>query len=155
MKVRHIAFVLTLAFGSMAAAQTAVPTQNTPDQQTQGKWKGHRGEKGNKLAKQLGLSADQQSQLKTIHQDERTQAEAIKNNSSLTPDQKRDQLKQLRQADQQKMESILTPDQRTKFQQIREERKEHRGKRRRHGRGRGQGRGQGTGAPANPSGPGF
>ena len=86
------------------------------------------------MAKELGLTADEKAQMKSIHQDARKQAEAIKADSSLSADQKKAKLKELHEQTMQNSEAILTPEQKQKFEQ---ERAEHKGKHmgRRHHRG--------------------
>ena len=88
-----------------------------------------RGERAEKFAQQLNLSPDQQAALKGIRENEKQQAQAIKNDSSLTPEQKKAKFKELRQSSHQEMMSKLTPDQQQKFKAFR---KGHRGHR--HGR---------------------
>jgi Spy/CpxP family protein refolding chaperone len=86
-------------------------------------------ERGQKFAQELNLTPDQQADLKSIRDNMRQQAQAIKNDSSLTADQKKDKLKELRKSSHQQMMAKLTPDQQKKFKEMR---KEHRGHR--HGR---------------------
>lgn len=91
-------------------------------------------ERGQKFAQALNLTPDQQAAIKSIHQNFRQQAQAIKNDSSLTPDQKKAKFKELRKSSHEQMMAKLTPDQQ---QKLKEMRKEHRGHWR-HGR-KGQG----------------
>ena len=84
-------------------------------------------ERGQKFAQALDLTPDQQAAIKSIHENFRQQAQAIKNDSSLTPDQKKAKFKELRKSTHEQMMAKLTPDQQ---QKLKEMRKEHRG----HGR---------------------
>ena len=84
-------------------------------------------ERGQKFAQALNLTPDQQAAIKSIHENFRQQAQAIKNDSSLTPDQKKAKFKELRKSTHEQMMAKLTPDQQ---QKLKEMRKEHRG----HGR---------------------
>ena len=83
-----------------------------------------RGERGEKFAQELNLNADQQAALKSIRENSKQQAESIKNDSSLTPDQKKAKFKELRKSSHEQMMAKLNPDQQKKFKEMR---KEHRG----------------------------
>ena len=142
MKAFHMtlsAAVLGTLLAGAAFAQTATTpaTSNSGTQATTQKdndRKEDRAERHENMAKELGLTADQKAQMKSIHMDAKKQAEAIKADSSLSAEQKKAKLKELHEQTMQKSEAILTPEQKQKFEQ---ERAEHKGKRmgRRHHRG--------------------
>ena len=67
------------------------------------------------LKQNLSLSDDQTSQVKTIFEDSRTKMEALRSNSSLSQDDRRSQMMSLRKAENDKIDAILTPDQKTKY----------------------------------------
>jgi Spy/CpxP family protein refolding chaperone len=92
----------------------------------------------------LGLSADQQAKLKEIHQGARNQIDAIRNDSSLTRDQRQAKVRSIRESIGQQANTILTSEQQ---QQLRE--------RRRGGPGRFGPRGPrgGRRGPVGPNGP--
>lgn len=71
---------------------------------------------------QLNLTADQKSQMKTLHQDMKQQREGIMNDQSLTADQKKAKMKDLRKSQSEKMNTILTPDQQTKMKEMKKQR---------------------------------
>jgi Spy/CpxP family protein refolding chaperone len=81
----------------------------------------------------LNLTADQKSQIKSIHQSASDQVNAIKNDSTLTPDQKEAKIKSIHQNAMQQVSALLTPEQREKMH-------DH-GRGRRGGEGRPNGRG--------------
>ena len=145
MKAFHMtlsAAVLGTLLAGAAFAQTATTpaTSNSGTQATTQKdhdRKEDRAERHENMAKELGLTADQKAQMKSIHMDAKKQAEAIKADSSLSAEQKKAKLKELHEQTMQKSEAILTPEQKQKFEQ---ERAEHKGKHmgRRHHRGQGQ-----------------
>ena len=95
-------------------------------------------ERGQKFAEALNLTPDQQTAIQSIHENFRQQAQTIKNDSSLTPDQKKAKFKELRKSTHEQMMAKLTPDQQ---QKLKEMRKEHRS-RGHHGR-----KGQGSAEP--------
>lgn len=86
-------------------------------------------DRAQKFAQELNLTPEQQADLKSIRENMRQQAQAIKNDSSLTPDQKKAKFKELRKSSHEQMMAKLTPEQQQKFKEMR---KEHRGHR--HGR---------------------
>lgn len=100
-----------LLVGSMALAQTA-PAQH-----------GAHARGPERAFQQLNLSADQQSQMKQIMQDQRTQMQALRANTSLTPEQKKEQIKQLRESNHQKVMALLTPDQQAQFKHLQQQRR--------------------------------
>jgi Spy/CpxP family protein refolding chaperone len=73
----------------------------------------------------MNLTADQKTQLKALHQDMKQQRDAIKNDATLTPEQKKDKMKDLHKAQSEKMNAILTPDQQAKRKAFMEKRKEN------------------------------
>jgi Spy/CpxP family protein refolding chaperone len=70
------------------------------------------------MAKKLNLSQDQQTQLKPIFEKQHEQAKAIKNDSSLTADQKKEKFQSLRQNTMAQVNNILTPEQQQQWQQM-------------------------------------
>jgi Spy/CpxP family protein refolding chaperone len=80
-----------------------------------------------RMAEQLNLTDQQKTQLQSFKQSQRQQAQAIRQDTSLTPEQKRDKFKQLRESNHQQMMGILTAEQQQKLQQLRSE---HQGMRR-------------------------
>jgi ribosome recycling factor len=98
------------------------------------------GRRSQMIKERLSLSDDQTSQVKTILEDSRTKMEALRSNSSLSQDDRRSQMMSMRKAENDKIEGLLTPDQKTKYQAMEQER----------GRMRG---GSGTGTPQTPQTP--
>ena len=91
---------------------------------------------GDRLIKDLNLTPDQQAKVKPILEDTRSKMKALHEDSSLTPDQRREKAKEIREANRAKLKEVLTPEQQQKLDQLRAER---------HG---------GPGAPSAPEGPG-
>jgi Spy/CpxP family protein refolding chaperone len=99
----------------------------TPDQQQKMATMHERGGKmggpmmaGNpqRVAKELNLTADQQTKMKSIMQSANQQERTIKQNQSLSQDDKHAQIKQLRDSTKSQISAILTPDQQQKFAQM-------------------------------------
>jgi Spy/CpxP family protein refolding chaperone len=103
----------------------------TPDQQEKMKAFRHQDSqkpqmhKGSQqMMQQLDLTSDQQTQMKALHETMQQQRNAIKNDASLSADQKKDKMKELRKTQMQKVNSILTPEQQAKMKAFREQRKQ-------------------------------
>jgi len=74
----------------------------------------------------LNLTQDQQDKMKKLREDNMTKMDQIKNNTSLTDDQRQEQMKTLREEQRKSMEAVLTDEQKAKMKQMREDRmKEH------------------------------
>ncbi len=98
----------------------------TPDQKNQLEQlkkdeKANREQKGEKrfekMQSELSLTPDQVSKLKSNHENLKSQMDAIKNNSSLSEEQKHEQMKALHQQSKDYMKSILTADQLKKLEE--------------------------------------
>jgi hypothetical protein len=76
-----------------------------------------------RLRQALNLTDDQVAKLKTGQDNLRSQAQAIHNNDNLLPQEKREQLKTLMTTRNDSFKTILTPDQYSKFQQMRTHRR--------------------------------
>ena len=120
------AMVLPMAALAQTAS-TASGDNSSTTAQTQPK---ERGERGEKFAQKLNLTPDQQAEIKSIRENMKQQAQAIKNDSSLTADQKKAKFKELRQSTHEQMMAKLNPDQQAKFKEMQKERRGHH----RHGR---------------------
>lgn len=65
----------------------------------------------------LGLTADQRSQLKSIHESTRDQVTTIRNDATLTQEQKMEKIRSIHQGVRQQVSGILTPEQREKMKE--------------------------------------
>jgi Spy/CpxP family protein refolding chaperone len=86
------------------------------------------------MAKELGLTADQKKQLKSLRQDQKKQMDAVRNDASLSQEQKAAKLKEIHKAGMEKRDSLLTPEQREKMQHLRDENEAKEGGARHHHR---------------------
>lgn len=111
---------MVMSVGAMAqTSNSATDNSNNATTQNGG------GQRGQKFAQALNLTPEQQSDLKSIRENERQQFQAIKNDSSLTQDQKKAKFKEIRKSSHEQMMAKLTPDQQQKFKEMR---KGHRGR---------------------------
>jgi protein CpxP len=72
----------------------------------------------------LNLTDDQKAQMKKIHENAKSQMDAVNSDSSLSADQKGEKLRQIHRDTHKQMQAILTPEQR---QTMKEWRRSHRG----------------------------
>ena len=83
------------------------------------------------LTRTLSLTPDQVTQVKAIQDGSRPQMMALRENTSLSPEERHTQMMALHQAEMTKVEAILTPEQKTKFEDMRarmeQRRDEHHG----------------------------
>jgi len=75
------------------------------------------------LAEKLGLTDAQKAQFQQIGRDMRKQSMTIRQDSSLTDDQKKAKMQELRKESHKQMFGVLTPEQKEKLKQMREEHK--------------------------------
>jgi Spy/CpxP family protein refolding chaperone len=115
------------AFAQTANTNTNANTQSAP-QASADKDTG-RGEHGMKA---LNLTDDQKKQIKQFHQDAKAQAAAIKKDQTLSADQRKAKLQELHQSTQDKVASVLTPEQKQKWDEMRAN---HKGKHHHHKKG--------------------
>jgi Spy/CpxP family protein refolding chaperone len=137
MKRQLCSLVLTglLATGVMLAQEPgSAPEQGAP--QAEGGMGGHGGhgmmDPDQRLAhmtKRYKLTADQQSQIKPILQDEQQQMQAMRADTSTSREDKHAKMMSMHQENQQKIEAVLTDQQKQKFeadqQKMQQRRAEH------------------------------
>jgi protein CpxP len=106
------------AFGQPTQAQTGPTTFAAQHNGHQGSHQG--GGRLAKLAEYLELTDDQKAQLKPILKHEAEQVRDIRQNTSLSPEQKHDQIKEVRKDTRPQIMAILTPAQREKLKDLRQ-----------------------------------
>lgn len=83
---------------------------------------GHKGDvasNGDRLKKELALTADQEARMKNLNENHRKQIQELKNNNSLDADAKKQQMLSIRKKHSEDMKSILTPEQAKKMKKLR------------------------------------
>jgi Spy/CpxP family protein refolding chaperone len=101
--------------------------QKTQKTQLQAQRRGQGGG-GVKMIQALNLSAAQQTKIKAIRADQKAQMMALKNNTSLSKEQKRTRARSIREASQTKIQQVLTPAQKQKLVSLRAEQRAQRKK---------------------------
>ena len=123
--------VMLIPLGMQAQEQNKdQSSQPQSGSQTEGpQWRGRRAAAQRQrqhmamLAEKLNLTDAQKSQFQQIGRDMRKQGMAIRQDSSLTDNQKKEKVRELRKQSHKQMFSVLTPEQKEKLKQLREEHK--------------------------------
>ncbi len=121
---------IALSFSFFALNANAQVTRNVNASQKVQRDSTHKRKDG-QMMKDLNLTAAQKTQWKENQQNLKQQRDALKNDASLTQEQKKEKMKELNQAQHEKMNSILTPDQKAKMQADKKQwKEENKGKKR-------------------------
>ena len=83
-----------------------------------------RREAGERIAKELNLTQEQQTQMKAIREKYAPQRKAIAQDANIPGPQKREKMQSLRKQIDEEIDKILTPEQKTKMEQLKKERGE-------------------------------
>ena len=135
MKKNFVRF-LVVAFAFAALSLPAL-AQNAPAGTTAEGQGMHHGmpsveERVQHLTKALNLTTDQQAKVKSILEDQKNQTASLKQDTSMSQQDRHAKFRQIHQDTQQKVRDVLNDDQKTKFDQMQARHKEHMG---RHGQG--------------------
>jgi periplasmic protein CpxP/Spy len=77
------------------------------------------------LTEKLNLSEDQQAKAKSILTDSHQQMQAVRNDSSLSQDDRRSKMRSLHEATNSKLRDILNDDQKKTFDDMQQQMREH------------------------------
>jgi Spy/CpxP family protein refolding chaperone len=101
-----------------------------PDGQMQGPMRGGRGmdpeRRVEMMQRRLALNDSQTAQVRQILTESRAQAETIRSNAQLGPQDRRARMMTLHQGEQARIRAVLTPDQQAKFDAMQQRMREHR-----------------------------
>ena len=91
----------------------------------------HPGERGGenpleRLSKALDLTEDQKAKIKPIIEERRQKMQALRDDTSLSKEQRMEQVKEIFKSSNEQIKALLTPDQQQKFEQLMQEMREHR-----------------------------
>ena len=127
--------LLAIGMSAAASAQDAMQSQGG-DPQQQGNMQGHGGRHGMDPAEQLAhmtkrynLTADQQTQLKPILAEHQQEMMTLHADTSMSRPDKMAKMQSMQQDHAQKVEAVLTPEQKTKFEADMAKMKERRSER--------------------------
>jgi Spy/CpxP family protein refolding chaperone len=114
LKFGKLFIFITLALSLVMLAITATSADpNSPN------------DRGNRIAKVLNLTDAQKSQLKPLLQNAFAQFKAIRADTTLTPDQRRQKIQELRTETKTAVDQILTPAQQQKLADLKAEFHKH------------------------------
>lgn len=119
--MKKLLFILAITMASQFTFAQSVPET--------GKEKPGRGYHQKKMRhhkemmKQLNLTEDQQKQMKTLRESNKVKRDAIKNDATLTDEQKKEQLKSLRKSQKDQLQSLLNEEQKKKMEEIKMKKK--------------------------------
>lgn len=145
MKTRTMGRALALVCGAALLALPALAQQDAggpPPGQT-----GERGPGGQMrgMMRDLNLTPDQEKQAREIFEAQRSRMEALRDNSSLSQEDRRAEMRKIHEEGMQKLRAILTDEQKAKLDEMEKRQREH--MREEH---RDQGGDQGTMPPPPP-----
>ena len=116
---------LAFAAGLLVVGQTSHALQTAPATQEHGPGRARDGDDPESrlkmLTEKLDLTEDQQAKLKPILEDESTQMKTLHDDTSLAPEDKRAKMKELHESSTEKINAVLTPDQQSKWKQMKQE----------------------------------
>jgi periplasmic protein CpxP/Spy len=108
----------------MVTAQTQDSAENKSQQdtaQSSAQQQENAESKLQQISQQLNLSEEQKTKLKPILQDEVDQLKALKSDTSASSQDKLQKAKEIRASHKQQIDAILTPEQKQKWQQMKEQ----------------------------------
>lgn len=109
---------------SQAPAQDQQQAQQ-PDQQGRQQHQVDPARAARRLGKQLGLTQDQVSQIQPIIADRQQQIESVRSDSTLMPRDRRMKMRSVMQDSQNKIEALLTDQEKQQYEQILANRRQH------------------------------
>ena len=110
-----------LAFATASFAQTDNQVAPIATEKTE-KVKGGRKHAAHEMAKEMGLTKEQQMQMKDIGNTSRGKLKAIKTDGTLDKNQKKAQVAEIRQAQDAQFKTVLSPEQYTKLKDMKNQR---------------------------------
>lgn len=114
-------FVVLLLFGfsSTARAQdTATQQSSTQAESQNGAHHMQHQSRLEYMSKELNLTDDQKAKIKPVLEDEMSKMKSVRDDTSLSQDQKRDKMKDIRENTDSQITGVLTPDQQKKYEDM-------------------------------------
>ncbi len=122
--MKKIIAILAVVFMSQLAIAQENATTGTKKAKSERKMHHKGGKHKKEMMKALNLNDEQKGRLKEMKTAHKQKMEAIKNNSSLTDEQKKEQMKALRTEQRNGMQSVLNDEQKQKMKDMRAKMKE-------------------------------
>lgn len=111
--------LLALLAGAAIFALAPLAAQTESKPREGGKGGRGRGPTIEMLTERLGLTADQAGKLKPVLEKQRTQMEALRNDDSLSPEDRRAKMRSIRDETDQAISAVLTAEQKKKWDEAR------------------------------------
>jgi len=137
MSKRFLTFLLVFALAALCSvtmyAQQPDQASGQGGEHHGGRMGGQRGPMMNSQAmldhmtKELNLSSDQQTKIKTILDDQQKQAETVRSDTSLSQQDRMTKMRDLHKSTMDQVKAVLNSDQQTKFDEMQKKMMEHRG----------------------------
>ncbi|HEY6308613.1 MAG TPA: hypothetical protein VI488_19380 [Candidatus Angelobacter sp.] len=124
MKLMRTVVLLAISLlGTAAFAQQNPPPPPGGNQPQQGQRHGMPSvdDQVKMLSDRLNLTADQQTKIKPILEDQRTQMQALMKDDSLSQDDRRAKMRSLRESTNSKIRDVLTDDQKKQFDEMQQQ----------------------------------
>ena len=135
-QLKLASLLLTLAIAAVPALRAADAPADQPEQ----KRERDPGAMMERVTTELGLTADQEAKWKAIGEQEKTAMKALRDDTSVDKKDKRAKAQEINKGFAEQRQAVLTPDQATKFKEMRakmRERREQGGERRQKGEKKG------------------
>lgn len=114
---------------ALSAILAAVPAARAADDTAPaGGPEARRGKMAERMADELGLNDDQRVKMKALGEQEKSEAKAIHDDTSLNDETRRAKMKELRQKYVDQRQALMTPEQREKAEKMRGHMKKRAGK---------------------------
>ena len=116
--MKELKLSMTLALGAgifllaTGAAKAQAPEQSQSQPQAAPQTQAPADEQKPTEHAKLNLTDEQKAQIKKIHEDAKSQVEAVRSDSTLSPEQKAAKIKEIRSGAHKQMSGLLTPEQR-------------------------------------------
>lgn len=124
-KRRMIVIAIAALMGLTAVGIKAEPPEGKPGQRGPREGRpGHPGMFLDRMSEDLNLTEEQKTKIKAIMEQQRPQLEALRDDKTLTPEQRREKHQELREQLRAKIDAVLTPEQLEKAKQRRAEARE-------------------------------
>jgi protein CpxP len=113
---------LLIGFGMLALASQQPPQGGPPGRQRPMSVE----ERLQRMSERLNLTDEQKEKIRPLLQDEEKQLQALRADTSLSPEQRREKRRQINQATRKQIGEILTPEQKEKWRENARQRRQER-----------------------------
>jgi periplasmic protein CpxP/Spy len=126
MKLLKVSLLMALAMGALLAGTTLVNAQDNKEGK-KGPPPGGRAAMGQRIADELNLTDDQKPKFREAMENQFKQMRELRDDTSLSQEQRQEKMKTIREDTDKKIKEILTADQYTKYEKLRDEMRARKG----------------------------